>query len=211
MKTPISDDPGLRIDKRSIPDRVADLLMRKILSGTFMPGSRIVESRVAAEIGVAQSSVREALRKLQYLGVVEHKRNIGAIVKVSDPDDARIAVPIRAKVEEVAVVEAIRAQIDTAPLRGFVDAMLAAETFDIGTDAHTDFHHYICDVGGSSMLTELWDLTIWRTSSLFFHSTSDADVEAAVRSHLAIIEFIEAGDPSGAEQLALDHIRAGLA
>jgi len=210
MTSSIPEDAGLTIDKRSIPDRVADLLMRKILSGTFMPGSRIVESRVAAEIGVAQSSVREALRKLQYLGVVEHKRHIGAIVKVSDPDDARIAVPIRAKIEEVAIVEAIRRKIDTAPLREFVETMLAAKSFDAGTDAHTDFHHYISDMSGSPMLTELWDLTIWRTSSLFFHGTSDDDVEDAVRSHLAIIEFIEAGDPTGAEQLALDHIRRGL-
>lgn len=196
----------LAIDKRSVPDQVADVLMRRIISGTFMPGDRIIESHVAEGLGVAQSSVREALRKLELIGVVEHKRYTGVVVKVSDPDNRRLAIPIRAKVEEVAIVEAMRNNIDVGPLRDMVQAMLDAKDFDASTDTHAAFHHYIFQATGHTMLTELWDLMIWRTSTLFLHGKSKEDLDPWTRSHYQIIDFLEAGDPTGAEQLALDHV-----
>ena len=196
----------LAIDKRSVPEQVADVLMRRILSGTFMPGSRIVESHVAAELGVAQSSVREALRKLELAGVVEHQRYTGVVVKTPDPDSTRLAVPIRAKIEELAMVEAMRIGIDTGPLLDMVQLMLDADDFDSGSDAHTKFHHYLCRANGKGMLAELWDLMIWRTSNLFFHGKSEGNLDAVVRSHYGLIDFIETGDPTNAEQLALDHV-----
>ena len=196
----------MQIDKRSIPEQAADVILMRILAGTYMPGDRIIESHVASELGIAQSSVREALRKLELSGVVDHKRHAGVIVRTADPDDARIAVPIRAKIEEIAMVEAMRRSVDVAPLRAAVEAMRASTDFDTETAAHTDFHHYICEASGHRMLAELWDLVIWRTSALYLHGTDDDGLVAIHDAHDDIADFLELGDPSGAEQIALDHV-----
>ena len=206
---PTSDE--LVIDSRSVPDQAAQILMQRILSGTFMPGHRIVESHVADELGIAQASVREALRKLEYAGVVEHKRYTGAVVKVSDPESSRLAIPIRAKIEEIAIVEAMRVNVDVGPLHDMVKLMLSAQGPDASAKTHTDFHHYICRASGQTMLAELWDLVIWRTSSLFLHEMPKNQLDPVVHSHEKIIAFIEAGDPAGAERLALDHVTGNLA
>lgn len=208
---PITPSLGaLTIDNRSVPDQAADILMNRILSGTYMPGHRIVESHVADELGIAQASVREALRKLEYAGIVEHKRYTGAIVRVPDPDSNRLGIPIRAKIEEVAIVEAIRSKIDVGPLRDMVQAMLEAEDPDSSTGAHTNFHHYLCQATGHPLLAELWDLMILRTGTLFYEGKSKTQLDLVTHSHEAIIAFIEAGNTTGAEQLALDHVTAKL-
>ena len=55
----------------SCRDAVKDRLLEGIVNGTYPPGSRIVETRVARELGTSQAPVREALRDLEALGVVE--------------------------------------------------------------------------------------------------------------------------------------------
>src|SRR5689334_13258252 len=54
-----------------LSDAVKERLLEGILDGTYPPGSRIVETRVARELGTSQAPVREALRDPEALGVVE--------------------------------------------------------------------------------------------------------------------------------------------
>ncbi len=59
------------ISRSVLSDAVKDRLLEAILYGRYPPGSRIVETRVARELGTSQAPVREALRDLEALGVVE--------------------------------------------------------------------------------------------------------------------------------------------
>jgi DNA-binding GntR family transcriptional regulator len=54
-----------------LADQVRDRLLERILDGSYPPDSRIVETSVAKELGTSQAPVREALRGLAELGVVE--------------------------------------------------------------------------------------------------------------------------------------------
>ena len=62
------------ISRSVLSDQVKDRLLQAILAGHYPPGSRIVETRVARELGTSQAPVREALRDLEALGVVEISR-----------------------------------------------------------------------------------------------------------------------------------------
>ena len=67
-RSPRSPDP---VARNVLSEQVKDRILQWILEGELAPGSRIIETRVARELGVSQAPVREALRDLTTLGVVE--------------------------------------------------------------------------------------------------------------------------------------------
>src|SRR5574340_918032 len=69
------------IPRSVLADQVKDRLLQAILEGRYPPGSRIVETRVAREYGVSQAPVREALRGLEAIGVIEINAFRGARVR----------------------------------------------------------------------------------------------------------------------------------
>src|SRR4029079_16726724 len=64
-----------------LADQVRERLLEGILSGRYPPDARIVETQVARELGTSQAPVREALRGLQALGLVEITPFRGARVR----------------------------------------------------------------------------------------------------------------------------------
>ena len=75
----VSEDGA--ISRTVLADQVRDRLLEAILAGHYPPNSRIVETRVARELGTSQAPVREALRGLEALGVVEIHPYRGARVR----------------------------------------------------------------------------------------------------------------------------------
>ena len=57
------------IGRNVLAEQVKDRLLQDILAGVYPPNSRIVETRVARDLGTSQAPVREALRGLEALGV----------------------------------------------------------------------------------------------------------------------------------------------
>src|ERR1022692_3181409 len=66
--------------KNGLSDEIASTMRNLILSGELKPGDRIVESRVAKQLGVGQPTVREALVELEHQGLVCRKPNRGCLV-----------------------------------------------------------------------------------------------------------------------------------
>jgi DNA-binding GntR family transcriptional regulator len=82
---------------------VADRLRHEIFTGKQAPGERLVETRIARELGVAQSSVREALNQLENEGLVTRVANTGAFVtSLSESESDQIYI-LRAELEALAV------------------------------------------------------------------------------------------------------------
>src|ERR671932_592147 len=69
-------------------DDVRQHLREAILRGRLKPGQRIVESRLARELGVSQAPVREALRELEQMGLVVNHTRRGTFVRELSPHDA---------------------------------------------------------------------------------------------------------------------------
>ena len=72
-------------------DRIADALRGDILRGRYRPGDRLpAERELATRLTVNRGSVREALKKLEQLGLVEIRRGDGAVVR--HPEEASVEV-----------------------------------------------------------------------------------------------------------------------
>ena len=79
--------------------------MDAILSGELAPGERIVETRWARELGVSQSPIREAIRELELIGLVENIPYKGCIVRKLTSKDIVDTYKIRIALETMAVCE----------------------------------------------------------------------------------------------------------
>lgn len=76
----------MKIIRTNVSDEVADWLASAIKNGRFLPGDRLPSvAQLARELGVGQSSVREALRHQQALGLVEMQQGKGTFVARRSP------------------------------------------------------------------------------------------------------------------------------
>lgn len=142
-------------------DQVKDHLLQAILTGRYAPGARIVETRVARELGVSQSPVREALRDLAALGVVEMPAFRGARVRRPTVDEVQDAFVVRTELEVLAARLALPrlAEADLDDLGGLVQQMhQAADRGDLHAEAVADagFHSRIVELAGNAVLERMW-------------------------------------------------------
>ena len=75
------------ISRTVLREQVKDVLLQRIASGELQPGERLVETRIAQELGTSQAPVREALRDLQLLRLVESEPFRGSRVRVFDEEE----------------------------------------------------------------------------------------------------------------------------
>lgn len=91
----------------ALPDQVADFLRGMILSGKWVPGQRIVETRIAKELGIGQPTVREALGKLEEAGLVIRMQNSGCVVTQLTREEYSQIFRVRMEMEGLAVELAV--------------------------------------------------------------------------------------------------------
>jgi DNA-binding GntR family transcriptional regulator len=80
----------------SLPEQIAGQLSRRITSGAYAPGQRMMEQTVAGEFGVSRGPVREALRLLEKDGLVTILPRRGALVTNLSISEVREIFDIRA-------------------------------------------------------------------------------------------------------------------
>jgi len=80
--------------------------MERIIEGHYKPGARLIETQIARELGVSQAPVREALRELESVGMVESYAFRGARVRKPTREELIEAFPVRAALESLAAGEA---------------------------------------------------------------------------------------------------------
>lgn len=106
------------VSRSVLAEQVKDRLLQDILAGRYPPHSRIVETRVARQLGTSQAPVREALRGLEALGVVEILPFRGARVR-------------RPSVAELLEAYAVRSELESLGARLGVPLMTDADMADL--------------------------------------------------------------------------------
>jgi DNA-binding GntR family transcriptional regulator len=96
---PVTEAPFTRPNLR---EQIKDVILQRIVSHEYPPGARLVETRIAQELGVSQAPVREALRDLEQLGCVVHEPFRGCSVRAFSAEELLEAFPVRAALEALA-------------------------------------------------------------------------------------------------------------
>jgi DNA-binding GntR family transcriptional regulator len=198
------------ISRSVLSDQVKDRLLQAILDGRYPPGARIVETRVARELGTSQAPVREALRDLEALGVVETAAFRGARVRRPSADELLEAFAIRAELESLGARLAIPrlTDEDLAALAGYVGEMQrSAEDGDYYAEATADaaFHGRIVELAGNATLER-----VWRTLEPFSRTYITMVVPGVDRRRIAdlhapILAALRLRDPEVAVAVLHDH------
>ncbi len=149
------------ISRSVLAEQIKDRLLQDILSGRYPPHSRIVETRVAREVGTSQAPVREALRGLEALGVVEILPFRGARVRRPGVQELIEAYAVRAELESLGARLGIPRMTDEdlADIETLHATMqLAAETGDRHEVAIHDaaFHARLLALAGNRTLERVW-------------------------------------------------------
>jgi len=200
-------------DTAGLRRRVFAIIEEAVLSGKYKKGESLTESRLAAELGVSRTPIREALTQLENEGLVELVPNKGAVVTGISQKDIQDIYTIRIMIEGLAarwaaenIGEADLRDIEEAiDLEGFYTAKgdiarlmgldsnfhqviyRAAKSMPLQHMLHT-FHHYIQHARSQSI-------------------AAPGRAERALAEHKAILAAIRERDGDKAESLMADHIR----
>ena len=192
--------------------RVYERLRDEIVSGALRPGAQLVEARIAEELGVSKTPVREALIRLQRDGLVEIEPYRGARVLEPSADDVREVLELRLLLEcQIARDLARRRPPDVlATLEASIEESkraLAEDDTQRLLDALTVFSDVLADASGNSRMGKL--LVDLRSVLLLIGSTSLRSPGREARSileHEAILAGIVAGDEESAAAATAAHI-----
>jgi DNA-binding GntR family transcriptional regulator len=145
----------------SLRDQIREHIVEGIVSGRWKPGERIVERRIASELEVSQTPVREALRELETLRLIESSPNKGVRVRNLTAADLEESYPVRAGLEAIAAeLAAERLAQDCSALEPHVAALYEADRDSDGTAQvrHTvAFHRELVRAADNSVLLHTWE------------------------------------------------------
>jgi DNA-binding GntR family transcriptional regulator len=205
---------GNELQEMSQGEAAYERLLTAIRDGDFQPGDRLREIDVAARLSLSRTPVREALRKLESDGIVEHRPRIGAVIRrLSQPEVVelyemrlvleRTAAEMAARhagPAEIDALEALNEQIGKAT----DDAALAATL-------NQKFHRGIYLATRNRFLLE--SARALNNALLLLGPTTLAD-EARITvvhdQHREILEALRAGDAPAAGRAAETHLNTSL-
>jgi DNA-binding GntR family transcriptional regulator len=191
-------------------EQVKELVLERILDGTYAPGDRLVETRIAQELGTSQAPVREALRELELLRLVESLPFRGARVREIQRAELAEVYPIRAALEELAAVAACpRIDGDVAVLEAELRAMRdAAARGDLHAQVEHDaaFHRAIVERCGNATLIEVWSSLGIHARTLLTALTAGVEPAEIVEMHVPIVEAFRERDARKAGRVLRRHV-----
>jgi DNA-binding GntR family transcriptional regulator len=194
-----------------IADQIADVLRNLIVGGDLNPGDRIVESKVARQLGVGQPTVREALVALEHQGLVVRKTNQGCIVTTLTRGEISQILKIRGELEVLAIELAVENATD-AEIGEILDITRemrdCAEVKDVrGFFAHDfRFHEKLWKASGNTFLPKLLaQLMLPLLAFLFIRNLRNhthIDMVASAEAHVELANAVLLRDRVKARKIA---------
>lgn len=192
---------------------VLERLSEAIITGQLRPGDRLVETTLGKQLGVSRVPVREAMRHLEQVRLVDKIPNGGTFVSRLTASDIEELYTIRSQLEglaarlvaaahdpkAIAQLEAILEQTRTAAAANNLSAVIASDV---------DFHSALITLSGHKLLGTVWEPVSVRLRRflLLKRQRLYRTLSEAVQMHEPIAQAIAAGDPVRAEAEAKRHV-----
>lgn len=213
--TEIKENKAFEPETRTLADRVCEQIVTAIVVGDIPPGQKISEPELARTYGISRGPLREAMRRLEALRLVERKPHVGArVVNLSAKELVEIY-----RVREALEGMACRLAAENMPqeeidrLRDLLNEHeQSIEQLDgrsyFQKEGDLDFHYRIVHGSKNSKLLEFLGGDLYHLVRMYRYqfSVSSSRPKRALKEHRQIIDAIEARDPELAEMLMRRHI-----
>ena len=230
MQNPVDRIMSVPPRAPSSPSRADDLaheLQVEILTGRIALGTRLRQEDLAARFGVSRTPIREALRQLQAIGLVEQMGHRGALVRSFSPDECRNVFLVRAELEGLAaeraagrlttydnadlasaqaLLRAGHARHQQLPPTAEAERLIALEQC---SQANELFHNVILAAANCAPLRETVQSLANRVPRTLAWHTFAADPGIVLKSaddHDRILEAMNRPEPRKARKLLQDHV-----
>lgn len=206
---------SITTQRRRLADEVYDQLVRAIMDREIGPEDRLVQEKLAAELDISRTPVREALLRLEKEGVL-HLANSGGfrLAKISEEETLEL-YQARAAIEgQAARILAARGDVEELEkLR-----VLIRQTEDLKNPTTRDYfvanrtiHRAFMVAAGNRFLLEMFDM-IWGRAMAFhlFAAIENADISKSLGNHIELVDVIAKGDRGEALEAFTAHIQEGF-
>ncbi len=206
---------SITTQRRRLADEVYDQLVRAIMDREIGPDDRLVQEKLAAELDISRTPVREALLRLEKEGVL-HLANSGGfrLAKISEEETLEL-YQARAAIEGQAA-RILTARQDAGELDALRD--LITRTEDMKNPSTRDYfvanrtiHRAFMEAAGNRFLIEMFDM-IWGRAMAFhlFAAIENADIAKSLGNHIELVDVIAKGDRTAALEAFTAHIQEGF-
>lgn len=196
-------------------EEIRNKIRESIFSGELKPGDRIIETTWARDLGVSQGPVREAIRDLEAMGLVETVPFKGSRVRCMTEKDIRDNYSVRICLESKSIRDAITLLTDeqlmemSEQLHKILEEMdECANNGDLlkFTDRDTAFHRTIILATENEVLLRLWDQCNNRNWFTISAMKDSATLKQLQRHHLRIFTAICNKDVEAATSTLEHHL-----
>jgi len=206
--------PTRERDVDALVREVVATLEEDIVFGYLHPRERLIEDDLRSRFGLKRHVVRQVLQDLEKMGLVERKKNIGALVKsytieqVIDLYTAREILEVNC-VRQIAMPVAPEKIGELIALQQRHDTAVAESNLRIAFRANIAFHKAFFALSNSPTLTEMIDLGAQRAHAIRSQSmTIPGFLEGARQDHWKMIEALRQGDRERLVVLSSEHLIA---
>ena len=195
----------------SLADQIFERLENDIIQGVYPRGEILTELRLAEELGVSRTPIREALRRLEQERLIESAGKGSVVLGITETDLLDI-MTIRERVEGVAAYyaaqnitpEGIKEMSDIVDLQEFYFSRKDAAHLHQVDDR---FHDAICQLSNRNVLIDTLLPLLRKTRRYRKLSLENWDRTSNTKQeHYAISQAIVSGNASLAEELTAKHI-----
>jgi DNA-binding GntR family transcriptional regulator len=199
-------------DQYSLRARVYNALREYILNGRYKAGENLIEMRIAEELNVSRTPVREAMRQLELEGLVESVPNKRVTVKGISQKDMEDIYRIRTVLEGLAARWAVE-QITDAEINELQEVYDLMEFYTMKGDVNqisklnTRFHEIIFGSTKSNIMRHiLKDFQFYVKWARHESLSSPGRKEEALREHYNILQALKNRDADSAEKYLTIHV-----
>jgi DNA-binding GntR family transcriptional regulator len=183
-------------------DRIRDVLVARILDGTYPAGLQLKELSLAREFNVSQAPIREALRELEGTGLVTSERYRGTRVRGADSVEMRESYELRLMMEARSIerglpLTAAMTEKLQSCITNMSDAVSRGDSEQY-IDWALNFHRSLVEMGGNGTFLKLWDSLHWDVRgriALRRLAAMGKGLAAMVAMHVRVMQALHDGDP----------------
>ena len=199
-------------DSTTIRRKVHTHLREQILNGEIGPHERLVETKIAQEIGTSRTPVREALHTLEMEGLLESIPRVGYKVSTISDGEVDEICEIRTAIETLAVrwaIEKAHKKLVNDLKKNIAATEQRVKQGEVRAyvDLDAQFHEIIAGLSGSKRLLELAQalrrhMVRYRVQSIYALD----NVLRGIKGHRAILAAVETGDVESASEAIKNHL-----